>query len=81
MQIFVYFQACSPQFKQLQDEAFLNAKEKLENVEVVKETTLVMRSDLTRLRDELDLLMQKLMANERKWEMIMIMQVSEICMY
>lgn len=36
-----------------------------------------MRCNLTQLQDELDLLKQKLMANERKWEMIMMMQVSE----
>jgi hypothetical protein len=49
----------------------------LENVNVVQETTIVMRCNLTQLQDELDLLKQKLMANERKWEMIMMMQVSE----
>lgn len=47
----------------------------MELVNVETEKTEVMRKDLTRLRDESDLLMQKLMSNERKWETIMMMQV------
>jgi hypothetical protein len=43
------------------------------NTEIAK--TSDMRRNLTRLQDELDLLMQKLMSNERKWETIMMMQV------
>lgn len=37
--------------------------------------TMELRDKLANLRDQLDLLMQKLMANERKWETIMMMQV------
>lgn len=40
-----------------------------------------MRRNLNQLRDELDLLMQKLMSNERKWEMIMMMQVCSTSFY
>ncbi|KAG5676297.1 hypothetical protein PVAND_006144 [Polypedilum vanderplanki] len=69
-----FIKACNPQFKQLQDEAFVKAKEKLEMVEKVKIETEEMRKKLTRLEDESDLLMQNLMADERKWEMIMMMQ-------
>lgn len=68
-------QACEPQFKQLQDEAFGKAKEKLELVNQVINTSDEMKSELTRLRDESDLLMQNLMSDERKWELIMMMQV------
>jgi uncharacterized protein Yka (UPF0111/DUF47 family) len=53
----------------------VKAKEQLETVTLVTESTEEMRKDLTRLENESDLLMQKLMSNERKWETIMMMQV------
>jgi hypothetical protein len=67
-------QACEPQFKQLQDESFAKAKQKLEMVDEVTNKTMEMRETLTRLQNESDFLMQKLMADERKWERIMMMQ-------
>lgn len=45
-------------------------------VSVVTATTIELRAKSAMLKDELDLLMQKLMTNERKWEAIMMMQVS-----
>lgn len=43
---------------------------KIKNVE-----TATLSLKLTQLKDQLDLLMQKLMFDERKWETIMMMQV------
>lgn len=68
-------QACEPQLKELQDDSFQKAKEKLEMVTSVTSETVQLKEKLSNLRDQLDLLMQKLMANERKWETIMMMQV------
>lgn len=68
--------ACEPQFKQLQDDSFQKAKQKLEMVNVATTETVELRDKLASLKDKLDLLMQKLMSNERKWENIMMMQVS-----
>lgn len=68
-------QACEPQFKQLQDDSFHKAKEKLEMVTVVTKETIDLKERAGSLRDQLDLLMQKLMSDERKWETIMMMQV------
>lgn len=75
--IFVSFttQACEPQFKQIQDDSFQKAKQKLEMVSVVTKDTIDLKERVESLRDELDLLMQKLMSDERKWETIMMMQV------
>lgn len=50
--------------------------QKLEMVNVVTAETVDLRIKLEILNDQLDLLMQKLMKNERKWEIIMMMQVS-----
>jgi hypothetical protein len=44
-------------------------------VNVVTSETIELKKTLSDLRDQLDLLMQKLMSNERKWETIMMMQV------
>lgn len=44
-------------------------------VNVVTSTTQELKAKLAMLKDKLDLLQQKLMANERKWETIMMMQV------
>lgn len=76
MVIFLIFQACEPQFKHLQDECFQQAKEKLEMVSTVTAETAIFRSKLENLNDQLDLLMQKLMSDERRWENIMMMQVN-----
>jgi hypothetical protein len=73
------FQACEPQFKHIQDECFQKAKEKLEMVTTVTAETAIFRVKLENLNDQLDLLMQKLMSDERRWENIMMMQVS-LCM-
>ncbi|KAL7039565.1 hypothetical protein ACKWTF_000026 [Chironomus riparius] len=69
-----FIKACEPQFKQLQDEAFAKAKEKLELENDIIQTTDKMKNELMQLKDESDLLMQNLMCNERKWEQIMMMQ-------
>lgn len=47
-------------------------------VSVVTSGTVELKETLANLRDQLDLLMQKLMANERKWETIMMMQVNTL---
>jgi hypothetical protein len=44
-------------------------------VNVQTAETAALSQKLARLKDQLDLLMQKLMSNERKWETIMMMQV------
>jgi hypothetical protein len=44
------------------------------------DTTNKMKNELTQLKDESDLLMQNLMSNERKWELIMMMQVDHLNM-
>lgn len=72
----LFFQACEPQFKQLQDEWFQAAKEKLEMVTTVTAETAVLKAKSEHLSDQLDLLMERLMSDERKWENIMMMQVS-----
>lgn len=45
-------------------------------VNVVTAKTVELKATLDDLNDQLDLLMQKLMSNERKWESIMMMQVN-----
>jgi hypothetical protein len=45
-------------------------------VNFVTTETAELTTKLANLKDLLDLLMQKLMSNERKWETIMMMQVS-----
>jgi hypothetical protein len=47
-------------------------------INVVTAETAELKEKLACLKDELDLLMQKLMSNERMWETIMMMQVSEV---
>lgn len=50
--------------------------QKLQMVNIVTAETVDQRKKLEDLNDRLDLLMQKLMKNERQWETIMMMQVS-----
>lgn len=71
-------QACEPQFVELQNNSFQKAKEKLEMVNAVSAETIRLTAMSANLKDQLDLLMQKLMSNERKWEEIMMMQVRVI---
>lgn len=63
---------------ELQNNSFQKAKERLEMVNVVTTETVALNETLASLKDQLDLLMQKLMSNERKWEEIMMMQVGEL---
>lgn len=50
-------------------------------VQPVCEETQKSEMKLACLKDHLDLLMQKLMADERKWETIMMMQVKLVLLY
>lgn len=45
-------------------------------VAIVTAETNELKEKSDNLKDRLDLLMQKLMSNERKWEIIMMMQVN-----
>jgi hypothetical protein len=45
-------------------------------VNVVSLETIDLTAKLDLLKDQLDLLMQKLMSDERKWESIMMLQVT-----
>lgn len=47
----------------------------MELVNIVTKETIDLKERVEGLRDQLDLLMQKLMSDERKWETIMMMQV------
>lgn len=71
-----FVKLCEPQFKLLQDESFQKAKEKLEMVKPVTNRTMELTKRLDDLKDKLEMMMQTLMHSERKWENIMMMQVS-----
>ncbi|CRK86481.1 CLUMA_CG000430, isoform A [Clunio marinus] len=69
-----FIKACEPQFQQLQNNSFEKAKEKLKLIDTVTVKTNELQETLRNRKDQMDLLMQKLMFDERRWESIMMMQ-------
>lgn len=75
-----FVKLCEPEFKLLQDQCFAKAKDKLELVNPVCQKTLKLEAKRDALKSNLDLLMEKLMCIERKWENLMKMQVKNLVM-